>query len=46
VLDFASDRRLHVAVALDTTAPKAHIITVYEPSPDEFEPDWRARKTP
>jgi hypothetical protein len=46
VLGFAGDRPLHVVVASDTTAPEAHIITVYEPSPDEFEPDWRTRKTP
>ena len=46
VLGFARDRHVHVVVALDTSAPEAHIITVYEPSPDEFEPDWRTRRTP
>jgi hypothetical protein len=44
VLGFARDRPVHVVVALDTSAPEAHIITVYEPSPDEFEPDSRTRR--
>ena len=46
VLGFAGDRPVHVVVALDTSTPEAHIVTVYEPSPDEFEPDWRTRRTP
>ena len=46
VLGFARDRPVHVVVAVDTSTSEAHIITVYEPSPDEFEPDWRTRKTP
>lgn len=45
VLGFVGGRPLHVVVALDIIAPEVHIITVYEPSPDEFEPDWRTRKT-
>ena len=45
VLGFSGGRPVHVVVALDASAPEAHIITVYEPSPDEFEPDWRTRKT-
>ena len=31
-------------VALDTGTPEAHIITLYEPSSAEFEPDWRTRR--
>ena len=46
VLGFAGVRPVHVVVALNTTTPEAHIITVYEPSPDEFEPDWRTRRAP
>lgn len=46
VLGFLRGRPVHVVVALDTSTPEAHIITVYEPSPDEFEPDWRTRRTP
>jgi len=44
VLGFAHGRPLHVVVALDTGTPEAHIITVYEPSPAEFKPDWRTRR--
>lgn len=46
VLGFARNRPVHVVVALDPSVPEAHIITVYEPSPDEFEPDWRTRRAP
>ena len=46
VLGFARGRPMHVVVALDMSTPEVHIITVYEPSPDEFEPDWRTRRTP
>jgi len=46
LLGFAADRPLHVVVALDASGPSAHIITVYEPSPDQFEPDWRTRRKP
>ncbi|HMH53688.1 MAG TPA: DUF4258 domain-containing protein [Candidatus Acidoferrum sp.] len=44
ILGFARGRPLHVVVAIDTRTPEAHIITVYEPSPDEFETDWRTRR--
>ncbi|MGH7340031.1 MAG: DUF4258 domain-containing protein, partial [Candidatus Rokuibacteriota bacterium] len=39
VLGFARGRPVHVVVALNPSVPEGHIITVYEPSPDEFEPD-------
>lgn len=45
LLWFAGDQALHVVVALDANGPEAHVITVYEPSPDKFEPDWRTRRT-
>ena len=44
VLGFADGRPIHVVVALDTSTPEAHIITVYEPSLEEFDPDWRTRR--
>jgi hypothetical protein len=46
VLGFAGTRPLHVVVALDKRGPDAYGITVYEPSPDKFEPDWKTRRTP
>ena len=44
VLGFVRGRPVHVVVALNSSVPEGHIITVYEPSPDEFEPDWRTRR--
>jgi len=35
---------LHVVVALDGENEWAYIITAYEPSLDEFEPDFRTRR--
>ena len=37
---------LHVVVALDEAAGTAYIITVYEPTKDVFEPDFRTRRKP
>ncbi|MBK9123587.1 MAG: DUF4258 domain-containing protein [Chloroflexi bacterium] len=36
-----SGRILHVHLCYP---PKVKVITVYEPSPDEWEPDWKTRK--
>lgn len=36
-------RVLHVQLSYP---PKVKIITLYEPSPDEWETDWKTRKTP
>lgn len=44
VLGFVASRPLHVVVALDANGPDAYIITVYEPSPDRFERDWKTRR--
>lgn len=44
VLGVASGGPLHVVVALDASGPDPYIITVYEPSPDKFEPDWKTRR--
>lgn len=46
VLGFMGNRPLHVVVAFDAGGPYAYIITVYEPSPDKFESDWRTRRKP
>lgn len=46
LLGFAGGRPLHVVVSFDEAAPDTYIITVYEPSPDKFEPDWKTRRTP
>lgn len=45
VLGFDGDRPLHVVVALDAERGETYIITVYEPSPNRFEPDWRTRRS-
>lgn len=37
-------RPLHLVVALDKENNFAYIITAYEPSLDEFEPDYRTRR--
>ena len=44
VLGFVAGRPLHVVVALDATGPDPYIITVYQPSPDKFELDWKTRR--
>jgi len=44
VLGFRDELPLHVVVAFDASAPETYIITVYEPSPDKFESDWRTRR--
>ena len=46
VLGFVGARPLHVVVALDKNGPDAYVITVYEPSSDKFEPDWKTRRIP
>ena len=37
-------RPLHLVVALDLDDNFAYVITVYEPSLDEFKPDYRTRR--
>jgi hypothetical protein len=46
VLGFVGDRPLHVVVAFDRTRAYAHVVTVYEPDTDRFEPDLRTRRRP
>jgi hypothetical protein len=43
-LGYSSARPLHVVVALDEASEQAFIITVYEPSLEIFEADYRTRK--
>jgi len=35
---------IHVVVSLDEKENSAYIITVYEPSLDKFDPDYKTRK--
>lgn len=44
VLGLVDGRPLHIVVALDAPGAEAYVITVYEPSPERFEPGWRRRK--
>ena len=46
VLGFVEERPLHVVLGYDASGRDACIITVYEPSPDKFESDWRTRRKP
>jgi hypothetical protein len=43
MLGFVGGVPLHVVVALDSDAPTAYIITVYEPRADIFGRDYRVR---
>jgi hypothetical protein len=44
VLGHAGPRPVHVVTGVDPDAPEVYIVTVYEPSPDRFEPDLRTRR--
>ncbi|MBS1253679.1 MAG: hypothetical protein MAG451_02732 [Anaerolineales bacterium] len=39
------DHPVHVVVAIDTDQDRILIVTVYQPSEQEWEDDWRTRKT-
>jgi len=45
-LGLARGRPLHVVAADNTAADERIIITVYEPDPAQWEPDWATRKKP
>ncbi len=45
-LGYDGVRPLHVVASLDETAAQAFIITVYEPSLDVFEPDYKTKRKP
>jgi hypothetical protein len=40
----AEKRPVHVVAAFERDAGKVYIITVYEPSHEKFESDWKTRK--
>jgi len=40
----ATDEPLHAAIAIDEVTGRLFVVTVYEPSPEEWEDDWRTRK--
>jgi hypothetical protein len=44
ILGIVGERPLHVVVALDKDALTAYTITVYEPKPNVFGPEYRERK--
>ena len=45
VLGFVNARPLHVVVARDELTGDCIVVTAYEPSPEQWGPDFKARKT-
>ncbi len=37
-------RPIHAVVAIDETQERLFVVTVYQPSPEEWNDDWRTRK--
>ena len=46
VLGWRGSRPIHVVAAEDTEGERTFVITVYEPSPDHWEPGFRRRRNP
>lgn len=46
VLGWRGARPLHVVVADNPDSQETIVITVYEPDPEQWEPDFRRRKKP
>ena len=46
LLGFVGTRPLHVVVARDPATHECHVVTVYEPDPRLWQPDWKTRSTP
>ena len=46
VLGWHGARPLHVVIADNVTAQEKIVVTVYEPDPGEWEPDFKRRKQP
>jgi hypothetical protein len=44
ILGFLRDRPIHIVVAFDDLTKTCHIVTVYEPDPDQWSDDFRTRK--
>ncbi|WP_245564965.1 DUF4258 domain-containing protein [Spirosoma panaciterrae] len=45
VFGWIASRPIHVVASYDDAEDKAYIITVYEPSLDVFEPDFKTRRS-
>ena len=45
-LGYDGSHPIHVVAALDEATQRAFVITVYEPSLDVFESDYKTRRTP
>ena len=43
-LGFPEGKPVHVVAAFDNASDAVHIITVYEPDEEHFEPDYRTRR--
>jgi len=46
VLGWHGSRPFHVVIADNVTAQEKIVVTVYEPDPGEWEPDFKRRKRP
>lgn len=44
LLAFVEDRALHVVVAMDEQTSTCHVVTVYDPDPEIWEPGFKRRK--
>lgn len=44
LLGWVRGKPLHVVVAEDSSLPFIYVITVYEPDPDQWEPDFKHRR--
>jgi len=44
MLGFAGERALHAVVAVEGEGERLHVVTVYDPDPDLWEPDFKRRK--
>lgn len=44
ILDYSGRRPLQVVASTSPDGEETFVITVYEPSPDVWEPDWKTRR--
>ena len=45
ILGWCNKRPLHIVVATDTTRRRKIIVTVYEPNPDQWDTNFRRKKS-
>ncbi|TME06219.1 MAG: DUF4258 domain-containing protein [Chloroflexi bacterium] len=45
ILGWCNKRPLHIVVATDTTRRRRIIVTVYEPNPDQWDTNFRRKKS-